>query len=176
MSISMLAETVDYGDLIASDSTQKFTLGTLYIAPINDRTNNIYAGNVYRYVKYLDADVSGVAGGYVCYDTTTPYVVNMDISDTSANRPAGVLMADHTASTSGTYGWILIHGYHDAVLVDNTIALAAGSLLYPSSVDGVLDEAVLGTNLPVAVLIDAISSGGTSGTNDAVSVYVFPLG
>ena len=94
-------------------------------------------GNIYRFVQNITADSVAVADGTCVYQTATWAVVTPDQTGGSAisTKIVGVGIA---AIAAGSYGWIQVSGYHDAVKTDG--AVSAGEYLMFKNVDGECDS------------------------------------
>lgn len=115
------------GGLTASHTTAKATLGALHQSD---------DGNIYRYVQNILADSIAIADGKVVYPTATHGVVSCDYTGGSG-LTAKVVGVGISAIAAGSYGWILVNGYHDAVWTD--AGVAASEALVGHTVDGEAD-------------------------------------
>jgi len=109
-----------------NDATALAPLGSLYR----------YKGNLYRYVKFTEGGVTGIANGVVYWITLTPttnppvWTVCADQSDTgSIQAVAGVIKL---IPTDGYYVWIQVGGVS---LTKVTAAKAIGSRVVGNTVD-----------------------------------------
>lgn len=112
-----------FGDLVtATGATPLYPLGT----------KREEEGKTYRYVKRNDATVAPVSGKLAySVDSTDPFVVCMDVSDTDRNLVRGVFQS---VIADGEYGWIQTgglctvstNGDDDIAKGDAVIASAAG--------------------------------------------------
>lgn len=114
-------------ELSVSDTAAKFPLGILAMDQ---------KGNIFRYVQNIAADSIAIADGTCVYPTTTSGVVSPDF--TGGNGVTGkVVGVGIGAIAAGSYGWIQVSGYHDAVKTD--AGVGAGDALIGHTVDGEAD-------------------------------------
>lgn len=114
-------------ELTLSDTAAKFPVGILCMDQ---------KGNIYRYVQNIAADSIAIADGTCVYGTTTPGVVSPDFSGGNGIT-TNVVGVGISAIAAGSYGWIQVSGYHDAVKTD--AGVGAGEFLVGHSVDGEAD-------------------------------------
>jgi hypothetical protein len=98
------------------------------------------------------ATVSGVTGYSVTVSTTTmvDYVVGV---------------VKHATLTTGTYGFLLVHGYGPAKMVANS-GCAAGQLLTVGG-DGKLAVKSISTDAPAAAFAKVVLATGSAGVGEA---------
>ena len=121
-------------------------------------TRETLDGKRYRYVQFKDA-VTYVAGHCVTWaDATSLTTVTNDISGGSSigSIPAGVCVG---VPAQNGYGWILVRGFHSAVVTSGADDIAVGENVFVhSSTDGAVDgtaaSAVTTTALGIAVAAD----------------------
>ncbi len=113
-------------------------------------------GNVFRYVQNILADSIAVADGTCVYFTATDGVVTPDFTGGSgvSSKVAGVGIG---AIAAGSYGWVQVSGYHDAVLTDGGVA--ANDALVGHTVDGEADTMAAGEEHLVFGFAMATDSG-----------------
>lgn len=114
-------------ELDQSNTAAKFPLGILAMDQ---------KGNIFRYVQNIEADSIAIADGTCVYGTTTPGVVSPDFTGGNGIT-TNVVGVGIGAIAAGSYGWIQVSGYHDAVKTD--AGVAAGDFLVGHSVDGEAD-------------------------------------
>jgi len=114
-------------ELGVSSTTQQFPLGALCMDQ---------KGNIYRYVQNVLADNIAIADGTCVYGTTTWGVVSPDFTGGSGIT-THVVGVGIVAIAAGSYGWVQVSGYHDAVKTD--AGVAAADFLVGHSVDGEAD-------------------------------------
>lgn len=114
-----------------NDSSPTFVVGQVYD----------YAGNLYRYVRFLDA-VAYVAGHVVAWANTTRTSVSNDRAGGSSLTigTAGIAL---TVMTQNNYGFILVNGYYATVLGDGSVA-AGDPVVLDTGVDGGADTMAAG--------------------------------
>ncbi len=128
------------------DATPQFDLGQLSYAP---------NGNVYRYVKFLDA-VAYLAGHVVQWASATLNYVSNDVSGgttigSGQTTPAGIVLGIPAAATP--YGWMQVAGI---ALVYGDGSVAAGEAVIADSTDGRADTMAAGEEHQVfGVALDA---------------------
>ena len=123
---SSWAHTIPEGGLTGSSTTQLMNLGDL----VKDTE-----GNIYRYVQIHTADAQAVTDGEVLYlRSTSSFIVSPDMSAMLGVRPVGVAIG---AIAAGSYGFMLVSGFHDAVWTDG--AVSEGDALVGHSTDGEAD-------------------------------------
>jgi hypothetical protein len=121
---------------VSGDTTQRIALGTIALG--RDPT---YGEGEFLYMKFTGTTV---AGDFVIPDR---FALTCTQSPTSATKgPVGISMA---AQASGTYGWVLVRGVHDAANV--ATSTAANALLSGSSTAGRASTGVANYNFDVAL-------------------------
>lgn len=129
--ISGWTDLISEGGLTASGTTKKHNLGEL----VKDDE-----GNIYRYVQNIAADSVAIADGTCVYlRDADDWIVTPDISNGLTALVEGVGIG---AIAAGSYGWILVSGFHDAVKTDNGVA--AKDPLVGHSTDGEADTMAAG--------------------------------
>jgi hypothetical protein len=114
-------------ELGVSSTTQQFPLGALCMDQ---------KGNIYRYVINNLSDNVAIADGTCVYGTTTWGSVSPDFTGGNGIT-TNVVGVGIVAIAAGSYGWIQVSGYHDAVKTDG--AVAAADFLVGHSVNGEAD-------------------------------------
>ncbi len=114
-------------DLSISDTSAKFSIGEL----VKDQK-----GNIYRYIQNIAADSVAIADGTCVYGTTTWGVVSPDFTGGNGIT-TNVVGVGIVAIAAGSFGWIQVSGYHDAVLTD--AGVSAADFLVGHSVNGECD-------------------------------------
>lgn len=107
------------------------------------------------------------AGTVVYYDNDNCTSVTNDVSDSSANRVAGVI---HYARTPGNNGWIQTDGYRATVLANNDTFAENKLVTADPTVDGVCAAVTIGTAPAYPPLGTAL--GASSGTTKVVETIL----
>jgi hypothetical protein len=136
----MYPKVMNVSAITANDSTAQEELGTLRYT--QDATNGL---RKWKYVQFNNGagNVASVANMVVCAKTTdvTGNTVTNDISDSAANKVAGVMPV---AMTDLYYGWLQIGGYNSAIATNGDDDIADGVTLIASG-DGTCDSVAAGT-------------------------------
>lgn len=147
--------------LSSNTSTAMCQLGTL-------RTEWSSTDSCFKTYKYVQAAsdttvANGTALGWATSDVLSQ-TVSSDANDFSTNRPAGVGIGAITASY---YGWILVDGYHSAIIADGGGSIVNGDNLNLNAVDGTVTREAAGTNalrhIGVAVASDDVAGTAVAG-------------
>lgn len=119
-----------------------------------------------RYIYVYNAGNSQISPGYAAIvSAVSGYSVTVS-SVTSVDVPVG--FCKHATLTTGTYGWLVTHGFCQGVMAANHSA-AVGSPLVLAA-DGALAQKSISTGYPAAAMAKAMEaiSSGVSG-----SIFVF---
>lgn len=97
-----------------------------------------------RFVQVAASATLALADGdALAFDDKYKRSVTNDVSDASANQPAGVAIG---AITIGNRGWIQCYGYHDAIKTNADDDIADGdSLILAGGTDKTVDSVAAGT-------------------------------
>jgi hypothetical protein len=119
------------------------------------------ACKMYKYVQAA-SDTTVAYGTPLAFSDLYGATVTSDISDASQNQPAGVGVGAIAASS---YGWIQVHGHHDAIITNGDDDIADGDTIILSSADGQVDSVAAGTastHKPLAIAVDADVDGSNT--------------
>lgn len=137
-------------DVTSSSTSKEHDLGT--VAWDN-------AGNAFRYVQNNTADGIAIADGTCVYPTASEGVVSPDY--TGGNGVGALVVGVGVGDIpAGSYGWIQVSGYHDAVNTDGGVV--AGDKLIGHTVDGQADTMAAGEeHLVFGVALTDDTAGNT---------------
>lgn len=125
-------------------------------------------GKVYQYVKFDNGtgNVASAANAIAYWKTPSSVTVTSDVSDSSANRPAGVFLG---VLTDGYYGWIQKKGYIAALACSTTLTVSIGdAIIVDTAADGKGLKMTAGTAWTNVVVGFALGNG----TPSAAAAYL----
>jgi len=152
-----MSNSLVVGKLTANDATAKNQLGTL-------RTEWSTTDSCYKTYKYVQvaADTTVANGTVLGHTDVLGHTASSDITDFNVNQPLGVGIGAITASY---YGWILVRGYHSAIITDGGDDIADGdSLIVDDTIDGTCDSVASGT-APTSKIIGVAVTADIDGSN-----------
>lgn len=163
VSYSVIDSTVGVPAInVSGDTTQRISIGTIVIG--RDPT---YGQAEFKYVKFTG---TVAAGDLVFHDAATPGAV---VSPTSATKGSlGLAMA---AQTSGSYGYVMIRGVHDAANVLTGSTIQAGPQFGGPNYGSALTAGRLTTAVTATYIVDGVAIRVSGASNVGTVELYWPF-